>query len=112
VNLEISSSFAFIPFEEHRRSVYTTCRTVKRYLRSRSGRVSQYRDKPRLGISEASEGETPRLRGDIGDCHSAIFDQASDDLRSDLRQRAATAPVSQFVSSDPARRESTDSRYR
>jgi len=23
VNLEISSSFAFIPFEEHRRSVYT-----------------------------------------------------------------------------------------
>jgi hypothetical protein len=35
-------------------------------------------------------------RGDIGDWHSVIFDQASDHLRFDLRQPAAPAPVSQF----------------
>jgi hypothetical protein len=36
------------------------------------------------------------LASDIGDCHSVIFDQISDDLHSDLRQLTATAPVSQF----------------
>jgi hypothetical protein len=36
------------------------------------------------------------LASDVGDCHSVIFDQISDDLHSDLRQLTATAPVSQF----------------
>jgi len=44
-----------------------------------------------------SEGRDSYLQGDIGHWRSVIFDQASDDLRSDRRQPIATAPVRSSV---------------